>query len=184
MAATALAWDFQPRRGKARLRLGIAAELVTIHGRCRVTLLDLSESGARLQHEAEQIGDCVLKWLGYEAFGSVVRRDGQEIGLHFDPPLNRAWLLDTREWLSAIAQGEDELRRFAKEWATGEDRLIIPARPSGKRAEVLQHPRALTTRPPVPESPSADRSWLRAAKPFMIAGVVAGIVAGCWSSFF
>lgn len=149
MANTAFNWDLKPRRAKARLRLGIPAELITIHGRCQVTLLDLSETGARIQYDGERISDGVLKWLGYEAFGSVVRRDGHEIGLHFDTPIDHDWLLDTREWLSVIAQGEDELRRFAKEWATGDELQSSPARVLGKRVEVLQHRRAAPVRRPV-----------------------------------
>ena len=48
MATTAENFDFKPRRGKARLRTGIPAALVTMDGRQELSLVDLSESGARL----------------------------------------------------------------------------------------------------------------------------------------
>lgn len=183
MAVTALPCDFQPRRGKARLRLGIPADLTTVHGRHQVSLLDLSESGARLQCSAARIGDGVLQWMGYEAFGSVVWRAGEEVGLQFDEPIEHAWLLDTRQWLPVIAQDEDGLRRFAREWVKGSDAQKARAQTRGRRAQSLP---ALAA-----DEPAKDwqrrlvvMNWLRAGKPFILGGIVVGIIGGYLSSLF
>jgi hypothetical protein len=185
MTSAMVPYDFLPRRGKARLRLGIPAHLLTVHGRSRVTLLDLSQSGARLQYAGERIGDGVLEWLDHEAFGSVVRRAGGEVGLRFDEPITHAWVLDTRARLPAIARTEDQLRRFAREWVRGEDRPIDPAAAYGRRDGVL--PRRAFARhggAGAPGRKSAVRIWLHAARPFVLGGLVIGIVAGYGSSFF
>src|SRR5690606_26201902 len=121
MTSMALRCHFPLRRGKARLRLGIPAQLLSLHGRSRVTLLDLSESGARIRYDGQPVIDVVLEWLGYEAFGRVVRHSGRELGVRFDEPISQAWVLDTRELLPALAQGEDQLTRFAREWVRGHE---------------------------------------------------------------
>ena len=178
MATTAIPRDFQPRRGKARLRAGIPAYLLTVHGRCRVTLLDLSESGACVHYDGEQVRDGVLEWLGYEVFGSVVRCGRNELGLRFEDPIARAWVLETRERLPEIAKAEDQVSRFAREWAKGRD-----SRPdSARRARAYSLP-ASERRTGARGTASAATSWLRTAKPFLIGGVMVGLMAGYASVF-
>jgi len=177
---TAAEADFQPRRGKARLRLGIPADLLTLHGRTRVTLLDLSETGARLRYDGEGISDGVLEWLDHEAFGAVVRQTGDEVGLRFDEPIEQDCVLETRERLPLIASSEDSLMRFAREWVRGEDRQRASRRKLGlgllaSAANGLRRKR---------RRPTTLRGWLHAAPPFMLGGVAVGIVAGYGSSFF
>ena len=76
MAAIAAPADFAPRRGRARLRVGVTAAIHTVNGRQRITLLNLSESGALLQLKDDEPFDRgVLRWIDYEAFGTVVWRD-------------------------------------------------------------------------------------------------------------
>jgi hypothetical protein len=184
MAYAASPSDFQPRRGKARLRLGIPASVLTVHGRSRIMLLDLSETGARLEYEGETIGHGVLEWLGYEAFATVVRQSGGELGLRFDEPIAQDCVLDTRGWLPAIQQGEDELTRFAREWVDGHDGQRVSAHISGLRAEVLrQRAFASEMRAGHRARASGIGSWLHAARPFVFGGVLVGLFAGYCSNY-
>jgi len=182
MTSMALRCHFPLRRGKARLRLGIPAQLLSLHGRRRVTLLDLSESGARLRYDGEPVSDVILEWLGYEAFGKVVRRAGDELGVRFDEPIGSAWVLETRERLPAIAQGEDQVTRFAREWARGRD-LDANAAPADHRWSVLGYPTAARKRGLGQPAPGL-RSWLGTAKPFLLGGAIIGLLVGYGSSFF
>ncbi len=184
MASAASSLDFKPRRGKARLRVGIPADLLTVHGRSPVTLLDLSETGARLRYEGDGISDGVLEWLGYEAFGAVVRHADSEVGLRFDEPIAQDCVLDTRERLPTMQQGEDEVVRFAREWVGGRDGQRVSAHISGLRAEVLrQRAFASEIRAGHRARAAGIRGWLRAARPFLFGGVVVGMLAGYWSNF-
>ena len=164
---------------------GMPADLLTVHGRSRVTLLDLSETGARLRYEGGGISDGVLEWLGYEAFGAVVRHADNEVGLRFDEPITQDCVLDTRELLPTVPQGEDDVRRFAREWVGGREGQRTSAHVSGLRAETLgQRAFASELRAATRERSPIVRPWLRAAPPFLAGGVVLGLLAGYWSNFF
>src|SRR5690606_41805934 len=85
------------RRGHARLRLGIEAELMTLDGRKRVMLMDLSQSGARVRlSEPGKLRQAVLYWIGFEAFGVVVWQDGRDIGVEVEVPIREAAVLAPR----------------------------------------------------------------------------------------
>lgn len=184
MATAALTSDFKPRRGKARLRLGIPAHLLTLHGRTSVTLLDLSESGARVVYEGQRIGDGVLEWMGYEAFGLVVRNAGDEVGLRFDEPIEQDCVLDTRAWLPIVQQGADEVARFARDWVRGHDGQRVSAHISGLRAEVLrQRAFAGDYRAAHRRRAAGLDGWARAARPFVAGGVMVGLLAGYCSNY-
>ena len=119
MARAAADLDFKPRRGKARLRAGIPAVLITMNGRQVVSLLDLSESGAGLVVEdGWRLNGGVLKWMDYEVYGKVVRRSGDSIGLLFDEPIDAAWVLETRTWLPQLRCARDPFRRSTAEKMT------------------------------------------------------------------
>lgn len=116
MASAARDLDFKPRRGKARLRAGVPAVLITMNGRQVVSLLDLSESGAGLVvKDGWRLNGGVLKWMDYEVYGKVVRRSGENIGLLFDEPIDAAWVLETRAWLPQLRRARDPFRRSAME---------------------------------------------------------------------
>lgn len=184
MTSMALRCQFPLRRGKARLRLGIPAQLLSLHGRSRVTLLDLSESGARVRYDGEPVKDVVLEWLGFEAFGKVVRRDGRELGVRFDDPIGHDCVLDTRERLPAIARGEDQLTRFAREWARGLDAAEDATPAARKRAGIGHRIAAIGLRHDDRQPASGMLGWIGSARPFLFGGVVLGLVAGYWSSYF
>lgn len=171
MAGTAHAIDHTPRRGKARLRTGIPAALVTMDGRQDITLVDLSETGAGiLVADPGHIAGGLLQWMDYEVYGAVVRRVGQDVGLQFDAPIDPDCVLDTRAWLPMLADQKGQLRRFARDWVRG----AAPARISQMQAP------AYGSAPPVPPL----RAWLGAAVPFALAGVLVGVMAGLLSVVF
>ena len=176
MAITAEPFDFQPRRGKARLRTGIPAALVTMDGRQEISLVDLSESGAGLVvRDGWRINGGVLKWMDYEVYGTVVRRGDKDIGLRFEEPIGQAWVLNTRQWLPALADGRAELRRFAREWVKGGEPQKERTRISDMAATRYGAAQAVS---------SGAGEWLRAGAPFLLGGAVFGAVAGYWSILF
>ena len=186
MVAAAVNLDFEPRRGKARLRAGIAAELVSVNGRQKVSLVDLSQTGARLRvHDSEPLGRGVLKWMDFEAFGSVVRREGKDIGLQFEYPIDLAWVLDTKEWLSVRPRGKDEVREFARDWVHGHAaatarRTIFGTR--GRASAILSEIVVPSQGPRQPNRTAIE--WCRAGMPFAFGGVLLGMIAGFWSIYY
>ncbi len=110
-----------PRRGFSRLPLGIEATLHTLHGPKKVWLIDLSQGGALVvMNEVLKVGDCVLQWLHFEAFGTATRRAGSEVGIRFDEPLSHRVIFATRHKAPSIV-GDKEARasREAQAWASG-----------------------------------------------------------------
>lgn len=106
------------RRAHARLRVGIAAQLETLDGQQDVRLIDLSQSGAQvILSEAAELRRGVLCWLGLEAFGFVVWREGDHVGLEFDELLPMEKLLETRDRAPTIVR--DQALAAAREWVSG-----------------------------------------------------------------
>ena len=44
-----------------------------------------------------KISGGLLRWLGFEAFGDPAWQIGDELALHFDEPIDAAWLIETRQ---------------------------------------------------------------------------------------
>jgi hypothetical protein len=188
MAAAALPLDHAPRRGKSRLRLGIPAALLSVDGRAAISLLDLSESGARILLPGDAPVSCgFLRWMDYEAFASVSWRDGRQAGLRFEEPIERDWLLDTREWLPALANAGDDVRRYAKAWVRGDSEARTPrqrqANAGPQAAALAARLEVLAQRTPAARR-AAAAAWLRAGAPFIAAGALLGTIAGYLSRVF
>ena len=120
--------EFEDReeRDYIRLPLGVLARLETLDGRRKVEIVDLSQGGAHLllldiePSAAAQITDCVLAWLGFDAFGRVSWQRGQHIGIAFDEPLRPIVIKETRKNAPVMVRRDfDELRNAAKLWASG-----------------------------------------------------------------
>ncbi|GGD98117.1 hypothetical protein GCM10011515_17390 [Tsuneonella deserti] len=108
------------RRQRPRLRVGITSRLETLDGVAHVQLLDLSQTGARLQTQAPGTGRSgILRWLDFEAYGDIVWQDGLFAGLKFDPPLTSETILATRSLAPDIVQDFDPVRDAAKAWTMG-----------------------------------------------------------------
>lgn len=101
MCATPFSPEENAKRDFLRVEVGLAAHLVTLEGPKRVHILDLSQGGARIAVSegvsVEDIRDCLLSWLGFEAFGTVGRRQGNEFAMVFDEPLRPVVIKKTRE---------------------------------------------------------------------------------------
>ncbi|MBO0749243.1 MAG: PilZ domain-containing protein [Porphyrobacter sp.] len=115
------------RRAHSRLRLGISAHLQTLDGRRKIRLIDLSQGGARIVlGEPLDTRQGVLKWFHFEAFGTVVWREGKHLGIGFDEALPLSVLIETRQWAPTVVR-EDAIRarKAAREWVTGNHRAGI-----------------------------------------------------------
>lgn len=109
-----------PRRAHSRLRLNIPAKLVTTDGPTGITLVNLSQGGARIHlHGAGRIYGGVLKWMDREVPVESVWQAGPEIGLRFSTPIEWDWVVATRHWQPARVETGDESRSFARKWAKG-----------------------------------------------------------------
>lgn len=112
--------DHKPRRAHSRLRLGIPARLLSLEGQQWVTLIDLSQSGARVVLGSPgKFGGGLLRWLGFEAFGDPAWQVGDELALHFDEPIDLAWILETRQRAPTELNRDLHTRRAAREWVSG-----------------------------------------------------------------
>lgn len=110
------------RRSAARLRLATDAHFMGLERRQPVTLLDLSQTGARFAFWSpcvEKAG--FLEWLGFETFGELIWQEGLYVGIAFDEPIDHQWLLDTRERCQSVDQAHrDKVMEAAREWVSGE----------------------------------------------------------------
>lgn len=111
------------RRRDARLRLGVPAQLITLHGQFSANLCDLSQSGAHVRAKGDLFRgeDAVLLWLGFEAFGKIVWVDNGEGGLEFDEMLAPAILIQTRDQvdLGQIQSADQAAYEGVRSWFMG-----------------------------------------------------------------
>jgi len=109
------------RRNCPRLRLGIPARLETLEGTREARLIDLSQTGAKIDCPgAQTIGQAVLQWLEFETFGETVWRDGELLGVRFDRPLSPSVIFTTRQLApSVVARADQAVSAAAREWVTG-----------------------------------------------------------------
>ena len=109
-----------------RLPLGVLGYLETLEGRKRVEIVDLSQGGAHIlmlekdDGTAGDISDCFLKWLQFDAFGTVTWQDGPRMGLAFEQPLRPGVIKETKKQAPIMVRRDfDELRNAAKLWSKG-----------------------------------------------------------------
>jgi hypothetical protein len=116
----------ETKRDFLRLPLGVLGFIETLNGRQRVEIVDLSQGGAYVvlmdaaKASRYEVRDCVLRWMNYEAFGEVKRRDGVHFGIAFDEPLRPGVIKDTRKHASLNIRNDFyELKDAARLWARG-----------------------------------------------------------------
>jgi hypothetical protein len=109
------------RRKKPRLRVGIPARLETLYETVQVTLIDLSQTGAKMEIPDRRLaGSAVLNWLSFEALGDVMWQEGDLAGLQFDPSVPLDYLLATRELApNVVAKQHLDARAAAAAWVWG-----------------------------------------------------------------
>ncbi|MDP3907788.1 hypothetical protein [Novosphingobium sp.] len=115
------------RRREARLRVRLAAKVITRAGAGNVVLCDLSRQGASVI--AGQAFGCsgpaVLQWGGHEVFGDIQWCSGGRIGIRFDQPLPQAVLLEARQLNETERMPADHelAREQARRWVQGVHRV-------------------------------------------------------------
>lgn len=116
------------RRRDSRLRVRLWSRLILLDATVRAVMADVSHGGAQIHAPGLDVRPgqhAVLAWDRFEAFGTVVWSDGQDIGLHFDEPVGRAVLMATR----ALNDGQDgrieeqSLRDAARAFVAGQRRV-------------------------------------------------------------
>lgn len=115
------------RRRDSRLRLRLAARVITRAGVHSVILCDLSRQGASVL--ARQAFGCsgpaVLQWDRHEFFGDIQWGNGGRIGILFDEPLPGSVLLEARRQneVAALPDDREIVRQQAWGWVQGVHRL-------------------------------------------------------------
>jgi hypothetical protein len=115
------------KRVHARLRVRLPAKLITLDGEFRVVLCDLSTGGARVGKPGLTLagGQAILQWDRFEAFCSVAWSRSGLVGVRFEDPITKDWVIATRE-LDGVAHlpKDAELERLAaREWVLGQVRV-------------------------------------------------------------
>lgn len=115
------------RRGRSRLRVRLAARIITRTETKPAILADLSLTGAKVATEAmlKLGGEVVLEWGKFEAFGEVVWIRGQYCGISFFDMIAPAVLIATRDLddTAHLPGDRDMLREVAQGWVKGGTRL-------------------------------------------------------------
>ena len=116
------------RRRDSRLRVRLAAQMITLDGTARIVMADISRSGARLTGLLPRLRigqQAVIQWHGFEAFGFLAWCNLDQCGLEFDEPLSQAILLRTRNIQddSPLMSDRDLARNAASAFVAGRVRL-------------------------------------------------------------
>jgi hypothetical protein len=115
----------KPGGGRRAVRedMMIRATMMTMADTVNVDLLDLSRSGAKLRGpELPAPGQEVLLLLGrLEAFGSVIWRDEDQCGVHFDVALSERALsiAESERGPSSLTAVDGEAVLAASDWLNG-----------------------------------------------------------------
>ena len=85
------------KRQSTRLRLNVRARLTSARGTQLATMVDLSQTGARLELSASYaLSEARLEWLDLAAEVRVAWQDNRLCGVEFDEPLPFEWVARTR----------------------------------------------------------------------------------------
>jgi hypothetical protein len=85
------------KREASRLRLNIRGRVTSERGTQIVELLDLSETGVRLELSASyRLTEVQLDWLNFQARAIVIWQDRRLCGMRFEEPLALEWVTSTR----------------------------------------------------------------------------------------
>lgn len=111
------------RRGASRARLALSARAVSFDRTVRCTILDASQSGARIAcDELPRVGSMVVIEIPpIEFFGTVSWTDEGLFGMQFDDLLPFEAVVELRQMGDLYSQSSEarELRRAAKEFVEG-----------------------------------------------------------------
>lgn len=105
-----------------RLRTRLRVSLVSKYGEDRAVLVNLSCSGACIEWSdpPAKLGDLVLRWGEFEAYGEMAWLRGHRVGIHFENAIPYEWVLRTRELTDDTGPSIQEIREAARIWVQGE----------------------------------------------------------------
>jgi len=111
------------RRAQPRAAIFLAGSVEAVTGRKRVSLLEVSLEGARLQgNDLPAVGrDVVIKCGPVDAFGTIIWAASNRRGMQFDAPISARDLITLRDASVSAEQAgitPDELQAIA-DWTNG-----------------------------------------------------------------
>jgi hypothetical protein len=115
----------KPGGGRRAVRedIMIRAAMMTMTDTVNVDLLDLSRTGAKLRGpDLPAPGQEVMLLLGrLEAFGSVIWRDDDQCGVHFDVALSElaAAIVESERGPSSLTAPDGEAALASSDWQNG-----------------------------------------------------------------
>ena len=115
--------EHRGRRANPRAHIVLPATVDAINGHLRISLLDISQTGARLEGSGlPDVGkDVILKCGEIDAFGTVIWAVAGRCGLLFDEPISATDLVALRRVAVAAEQSgitPEELQATA-DWMNG-----------------------------------------------------------------
>ena len=115
--------ELSGRRSEPRACLVLPASAEALSGHLRVTLLDVSRTGARLEgSRLPAVGkDMILRCGGIDTFGTIAWTVSGRCGIQFDEALSARDVITLRSLSEAAERSEltaDE-RQAAADWANG-----------------------------------------------------------------
>ncbi len=111
------------RRTAARLRVYIPGKLILLGSIYNCALEDISQTGARVMCVAAiGTGETgVLQCMKLDVLCKVVRADKNQFGLHFEEDVSAEDIQEMRRQNDIYRRNDaQEMRVFAKQWATGQ----------------------------------------------------------------
>lgn len=115
--------ELRGRRSEPRAYLLLPASAEAMSGRLRVTVLDVSRTGARLEGEnLPNVGkDVILRCGSLDTFGTVAWTSSGRCGLQFDEPIAPSDLVTLRGLYAATKDSPftPEEREAADDWLNG-----------------------------------------------------------------
>jgi PilZ domain len=115
------------RRGHSRLRLRQPAELITLGGQVRCGLINLSQTGARIEIAPvpRPGASAFLRFCGQEVFGTVVWSSASACGMRFDEPLTAKVMLAARDFADANPElVRQQFESSIRDWVSGKGRMV------------------------------------------------------------
>jgi len=109
------------RRSASRTTAPLMALVTTLNESLSAIAVDVSATGARLRGGGlpKAGADCFINLDGVIAFGTVVRADGDERGVAFDPPLDKSDERRLRQMIARAAGLPPEVRAAYDDWTLG-----------------------------------------------------------------
>lgn len=101
-----------------RLYLAAPATFIGYDGQLKATLLDISQTGAKLAFVKPPSGPAgFIRWMDFETFGELVWRKGLFAGFQFDQPIPLSWLVQTRHRADHVDKEEHaRVLKAARAW--------------------------------------------------------------------